>query len=146
MKIHWGHGITIAIALCMIAILSLVFITSKEKIDLVTEEYYPKELIYEQQLVKLRNTENLAEKIFITTSGSITVQFPDLGSLNDSIRGEILFYRPSDKMLDKQIKIKPDSNLQMVFDRRMFNNGKYEVIIDWSDSRKLYLQKETIYL
>lgn len=143
-KFNWGHGIFVGIVCCVSGLLLLVFLSSKERIDLVTEEYYPKTLEFEQEIQKRKNTNALNNKVSITFGDSLYVNFPDNITQVKQVEGEIWFYRPSDKDKDLKAKIVLNDSLYMPFSLKEFETGKYEVIIDWTYDGKAYLTKEIL--
>lgn len=146
MKFNWGHGIVLVMALAISGFLSLVFITSRERIDMVTEDYYPKELKYEDQIDKIKNYNALAGKIVVNVDQSVLILFPkDVGPA-DKVKGLIHFYRPSDKNLDIEEEISLNQSYSMSFPKEQFSEGKYELIIEWSVGEKSYLSKQDIYV
>lgn len=145
MKFNWGHGLTIVIIICIVGLLSLVWLTTKSKVDLVTEEYYPKELVYEQQLQKMRNNNKLKQKITVQIQDSLYVYFPKVVTNPDSISGKILFYRPSDKNKDFTEKIRLDKTFKASYPLSKFDEGKYEMTIDWEFSGIACMQKEVVF-
>ncbi len=146
MKFNWGYGIVLVLAIAIGGFLTMVFITTGEKIDMVTEDYYPKELKYDNQIEKTRNYNALTDKVTITTDADINVVFPQIVDNEKQIKGGIHFYRPSDKQLDIEKEIKLDNEFKMVFDKKTFQKGKYELIIEWEDGQKPYLTKLDVYI
>jgi hypothetical protein len=144
MKFNWGHGIFIGIACCVTALLILVFNSTKETIDLVVEDYYPKELKFENDIEKIKNTKSLEKNISFSVRDSIYVQFPDIDSNKLAFEGEIWFYRPSDKSLDIKSEIMLNDSLYMSFPLTKFSAGKYEIIVDWSCNDTEFLTKEIL--
>jgi hypothetical protein len=66
MKINWGTGIVIAIGLFMTFILVLVYkmtVDQKYNHDLVVEEYYKKELAFQEEIDAEKNALSLSERI-----------------------------------------------------------------------------------
>ena len=63
MKFNWGHGIAAFIGFFFIAIFSFIFFTLQFETNLVEEDYYPKEIAYQEKIDKMHNTELLKEKI-----------------------------------------------------------------------------------
>lgn len=47
MKFNWGTGITIFIVLFVVSMSAMVFKASQQNVDLVTEDYYEKELAFQ---------------------------------------------------------------------------------------------------
>lgn len=144
-KINWGTGIIIVIALFLISVFVRIYISYQHDINLVTPDYYPQELKYEQHIQKEANTSHLAEKIIINyTEKEITVTFPRIIN-NKDIKGEIVFYRPSDYQYDLSYAILLDDKRQQVFSTDSMINGKYIVQIDWRmDTLELYQEEEIV--
>lgn len=145
-KLNWGHGIFIAIAVMVLTILSVVLWLTNERIDLVADDYYPKGIQYETQLIKQRNTAGLTKPVSIELSDSLWITFPDDFSLHDSIKGEIWFYKASDKREDYRYQFMGLSSHKLSFPLNRFANGRYELIIDWRYLDKDYYFKESIYI
>ena len=59
---NWGWKITIFMGIYMIGIISVVWYAMLLDVNLVTEDYYQQELAYEEQILRLKNTESLPEK------------------------------------------------------------------------------------
>jgi len=144
MKINWGTGILIVIIVFLIGIISFVVFTTSHKVNLVEEDYYPKELVYDSQIEKISNTEALEEKISIYTADSmIVVIFPSIVE-NKTLDGSILLYRPSDYEEDILYDIELDSNRLQILPTAGLLPGKYIIKIDWSCDGVNYYQEKVI--
>ncbi len=144
MKFNWGHGIVVTMGIAMSLILVLVYFSYQQTIDLVTEDYYPKQLVYENQIDKQKAYESLGEKVEIEMGKMITFKFPSIVTYPDSITGTIHLYRPSNRQLDLQLPILLDSAFSQHLPLSALKNGKYEFIIDWQADGKSYLMKEFV--
>lgn len=146
MKFNWGHGLFVVIILGITGFLTLVFITTRERIDMVTDEYYPKELKYQDQIEKTKNYNALTQKIELKVNGDLAVIFPKLTDKPEGITGNIHIYRPSDKRLDLQKEIQLDTTFTAMFNKSALQSGKYEVIIEWQANNQPYLAKMPLYI
>lgn len=146
MKFNWGHGIFIAIVLGITGFLTLVYITTNQQIDMVTDEYYPKELKYQEQIAKEVNYNALAERIQIENDDSLKFNFPRLTNEAKEISGTIHLYRPSDKRLDIETDLTLDTAFCMIIDKALLRSGKYQVIVDWEANGVEYLSKLPLYI
>ncbi len=63
MKFHWGHAIFLVIIMFLAAMTWIIVFAFSQKVNLVTPEYYPKGVDYEDQINKIRNTAKLDHKI-----------------------------------------------------------------------------------
>lgn len=148
MKINWGTGIIIAIIAFMSFILFFVVKMSSNKkysYDLVSDNYYQKELLYQQEIDATQNAAKLKENITLkrTTEG-LLIYFPkDLSS--DEIKGKVFLYRPSNKQLDFEIPISSSNTYLLVPEERLLD-GRWNIIIKWKIKDKDYLFKEELNL
>lgn len=146
MKMNWGTGIALAIVAFMGFILYFVITISSDKDfehDLVTEEYYKKELEFQNRLDRENNAKNLAENISLKHSAEgIELQFPkDLKS--SSIDGKVFLYRPSNKQLDQEIQlILKDS--KFLIPKNKLVSGRWNVEVDWQYQNQEYFFKKEI--
>lgn len=147
MKINWGTGITIAIVLFMSFILYFVIKVqsdSKYDNDLVVEEYYKQELVFEDKMLKIQNAHDLKNKItFQKADEGIWIKFPDNFDSN-KIKGKVYLYRPSNQKLDSEMTISVE-NAQWLIPKRFLVSGRWDISIDWAYENTNYLTQETIY-
>ena len=145
-KFNWGTGIAVFIILFIIALLVFVRYALHQPINLVEEDYYGKELVYEAHIQKVKNTETLSEKISINTyKRHLTLMLPGSIAKND-VTGTIHFYRPSNYELDLIIPLEPDTNGIQMINLENLVSGKYIIKLDWMSDSTDYYQEETIIL
>ena len=147
MKINWGKGIVIAIALFMGFILYFVVkVQSDSQYDneMVTEQYYKKEKLVQGNIESIQNANNLTEKVVIDkTSAGVTVNFPkDLDY--SKIKGKVSLYRPSNQKLDFEIPISL-SGFDLLIPKKNLVGGLWGITVAWEYEGKSYLNKEEIY-
>lgn len=148
MKINWGTGIVIAFGLFMTFILYFVFkVQSDSKYDneLVVEEYYKHDVHFGDEMVRIQNAHDLAQKPVITaTTNGITIVFPEVFVPKD-IKGKVSLYRPSNKKLDLEIPISL-SNATLLIPKKSLAGGRWDINMEWQYKGTAYLTKETIYI
>lgn len=142
MKFNWGTGIFIVITLFILTVIAFFIYMSSLDINLVEDNYYEKELVYQEKIDKIANSRTLSEQIKITADKErIQIRFPSV-TTGKSPEGTILFFRPSDPGLDYSIPIAlNDSSMQFIDAGRM-GPGRYIVKIDWSLDDQLYYHEE----
>ena len=148
MKINWGTGIVIAFALFMTFILYFVFkVQSDSKYDneLVVEEYYKHDVHFGDEMVRIQNAHDLAQKPIITnTPEGITIVFPVV-FVPKNIKGNVSLYRPSNKKLDFEVAISL-SNSTFLIPKKSLVGGRWDINMEWQYGGKSYLTKETVYI
>jgi hypothetical protein len=77
MKLNWGMKILIAYLLFVVGMLTLVFMSSIQSKDLVSENYYEEEIQYQTTIDQSYNTNSLSSNIEVfTVNGQIQIKFP----------------------------------------------------------------------
>ncbi|MEX6627387.1 FixH family protein [Tenacibaculum salmonis] len=148
MKLNWGTGIVIAIIAFMSFILYFVISMSTGKNfnhDLVSEEYYQKELEFQGNIDATKNAKNLTENIKVKkVSEGLKIYFPTEFNPKD-ITGKVFLYRPSNKQLDFEIPISISDTYLLVPEKRLLD-GRWNIIVSWKYKNTPYLfEKELIY-
>ncbi len=141
LKFNWGTGIVISMLVFMIATTGMMILFINQKVDLVTDNYYDKELKFQQQIDKVNNTNNLKEKIELKyESQFVKIKFPQsYVELNPA--GELFFYRPSDNKKDFKIPLGIDSTGIQVIPFSSFDKGYWKVQLHWSMQSSEYFNE-----
>ncbi|MCM8537957.1 MAG: FixH family protein [Lentisphaeraceae bacterium] len=140
-KSYWGHGIVVVYALFMTMILTIVFISSDQKMELVSGEYYNEGIDYQQVIDSRANVAALQEKPNFTQS-NMSITAPS--SLNkEFISATVTLYRPNDSTLDQTISIPAAAES---FTIPELKNGSWQIYLRWQDTQnKNYEMQWNIY-
>ncbi len=145
-KFHWGWAIVLVFIIFIGTIVFRIWLSNKGVMELVTSDYYPKEVEHQKHITKVQNATLLAEKIsVITNSDSVIVSFPKLFDYQ-KLSGKINFYRPSDSQKDISFKIGANSKNLQLFSTRNLLVGKYIVQIEWQYNGIEYYQEQDIFV
>ena len=138
---NWGKGITIAIIAFMSFILYMVItLMTKGNADLVSEDYYKKEIEYEKEITALKNSDNATEKVTINDKGEFIVfQFPTTKEI-DNI--EIHLLRPNNDKADLTFSEKDTKNVMI--EKKKLEKGIYKASIRYNSEGQPFLQKEEL--
>ncbi len=146
MKINWGTGLVIGMALFISFILYFVIKISTDKkydYDLVTEQYYQKEMVFQKEFDAEENSNSLETNIFgEKTAEGWMLTFPKNIDYT-KIEGTVFLYRPSNKQLDFQLPLKLSSPNLLIPDKRLVA-GRWNTIVQWSYEGEDYLYKKEI--
>lgn len=146
MKINWGTGIVIGMSLFVSFILYLVInmlTDDKFNHDLVTEEYYKKELLYQQEIDAETRGRKLSENISDhRTKNGWLIEFPE--NIDPAqISGTLRFYRPSSEKLDFDMPLNLKDN-QIFISEEQLVKGRWNIYVDWAYGGETYLYKNEI--
>lgn len=140
---NWGKGITLVIIAFMTFIVSMVFRAFGRDADLVREDYYENEINFDNNKESTINYNQLAEKIEITKKPEgIIVHYPSVITKNTV--GQINFYRPDNKKLDREFAIQPENLNEQNLAYSNFKEGYYDITIDWLSEKKSYRYQSNI--
>lgn len=139
---NYGKGITIFMIAFIAFIASMVYYAFTKNADLVRDDYYENELLYDQQKEEQKNYASLSEKISINKEErGIVFYFPK--NTND-YKGKINFYRPDQKKFDREFDLVVDKNYEQVLEYKNFKEGYYDVYIEYTSQGKGYLFQDKI--
>jgi nitrogen fixation protein FixH len=143
-NLHWGHGI-IALFLVFAAIIFvLVWVSMNTKVELVTDNYYEKELQYQKQINTIKNSDALEKKVnVVQNDSSIIFTFPNIASIQ-KYSGEIFLFRPSDQASDFKIPVKLDSTYSQKISTISRQKGMWKSKISWAANGTEYYYEQPI--
>lgn len=99
---NWGQKIIVVFIVFVSGMLFLAFKASRQNIELVADDYYAKELVYQQQIDETKRTASLSTPVHIKIVGHIlTIEFPP-DFATKKIAGVVTLYCPSDEKKDMQ--------------------------------------------
>ena len=142
-KINWGQGIIISFVIFIGFIMYFVIKASVVKDynhDLVFEDYYQKELAYQEDIERLKNSQRLKQKLRVqNTKAGLVIVFPS-GFDVKKIKGTIFCYRPSNKRLDFKKEIELFSQTMLLSQEKLIK-GRWNIYIYWEYENEKYLNK-----
>lgn len=147
MKINWGTGVVGAFLLFMSFIMYFVIkVQSNSKYDneLVVEEYYKHDAVFDSEMSRIQKAHDLSQKpILNTVSDGILITFPSV-YLPQKISGTVSLYRPSSKKLDFVIPIAIATETLLIPKSKLIE-GRWDIAMEWTYEKNSFLTKETIY-
>lgn len=138
---NWGKGIAIALALFIGFIIYLGVTLMSQDVDLETEDYYLREMAYDEEIKAIQNANN-GEKIKVKNEDEqIVVVIPSNEDYEDVL---IEFNRPNNEKMDKEFKMEGTKTMVISYD--ILQKGRYNLTITYLSDGKPCLQKEEIYI
>ncbi len=136
----WGHGIVIALGSFIAFILFLIFVFSNgmKNSELISDNYYQDELVYQETIDAKNNAEDLAEKpAFRQSKAGITLTFPKSIAPQDS-KVEFHLFRTDDSNLDVKKEVELNGNGQFLIPAKVIFPGSYTLILKWENYKTPY--------
>lgn len=136
---NWGKGIVIGMATFMTFIIVLVVGLMTNRVDLESEDYYKREINYQQEITAQENANKLESKIeIISNKEFVIVKVPE----GDFSKIEMHLSRPNDQKMDKLFKI--EGTKSFLIDKKELEKGLYTVELSYMVDNKPCLQKESV--
>lgn len=141
----WGYKIVLAYSVFVAGILFMVFRSNNQKFDLVTDDYYGKELQFQQQIDAGNHTAALIGKIKCTVGDNVlNVNFPH-DFAGKKIEGELRLYYAADKTKDV-VKQFSTSDNTATLPLPVTNKGNHRLIINYTADGVAFYHEENIFL
>ncbi len=142
---NWGYKILTVYGIFVAGILFMVFKSSQQNFDLVTEDYYAKELKFQQQIDAAGRANALSEPVRAEIKNNeLLVHFPK-DFAGKKIDGEIQLYYAADKTKDVVKSFSTTDNTAILL---MPANtvGKHELHLKWNVDGLSYYFEQKVFL
>lgn len=144
MKMNFGNWIVVAFILFAVFIGTLVTVCVREDVNLVSKDYYQQELLYQDQIQRLNNTSNLAEKPELKVVGQrLQVAFSQWDNIDN---GELKLFCPSNPKMDRNFPLIPSDDRVQSFQVETLQKGMYRAKLTWKMNGKEFYVEEVVYI
>jgi len=135
---NWGYRVTFLYIGFASMIALLVIGSINQKIDLVTSDYYAKELVYQDKLESIKRNNELTVPVGIYwNSEGIRIEYP--ADFNpENITGSIQIFRPSDNNLDFTVDVAPGPDRVQIIPGDKLTKGMYRINLDYNYNNLAY--------
>lgn len=142
---NWGNKIVLVFALFVSGIVFMVVKASKHNQELVTSNYYEKELVYQKKIDAMKNLTMLKDSIVVTqTSGALLIQLP-AAMKQKEVEAWVHLYCPFNAANDQHLKTNVSTGI-INLPLHEKAPGSYIVKTDWSDGANMYYSENKIML
>lgn len=139
----WGKAISITFIVFAGFIGTMVYWMSREKIDLVREDYYEDELTYQRQIQRVVNASRLDSSAFVQyqpEKQQIRLNLP-----NGLVSGTLLLYCPANREQDVRRLLTKATPKVSTVPMQGRPSGLWRAQLNWSDGqREFYIERELI--
>lgn len=144
MKFNWGTGIAISIIIFLIISFAMIFHFMSQKVDLVTDNYYEKTLIYQNQIDEAERTKEINNEMKLEyLNNKLKFIFP-VSVASKMNNGEIYFYRPVDSNKDFKATFQLDENGELFLDVSKIEKGYWKVQLKWLMNGESYSVERSV--
>lgn len=140
---NWGKGILLTIIAFVGFILTLVVISVRQDdIHLVTENYYEKEIKYQDQIEREKSAVGLDREVLVFDSKSKSM----LLDLPVGAKGSLQLFRPSDARLDQELSLDITEEGKTTVPLDKLKSGYWKVQLTWTENGVEFYKEEKISL
>jgi hypothetical protein len=144
LKLNWGTRIAMLYIGFVALIAVMITLSMRQKIELVSDDYYDKELVFQTKIDEMNNANALSGKVDHSIEDNFfVIHFPT--EFKDRVvSGNVLFFRPSDSSKDLKTEIKLYADLKQHIDLKSLSKGMYKMQVSWIVNNTPYFSEETI--
>lgn len=144
---NWGWKIFFVFLAFVGFVLFMVFKALRQDFQLVSDNYYEKEIKYQGEIDRIRNAQALSERLVIEyqpVKQSVVLTYPS--DQKEAIEGNVYFFRPSDSGEDQEFIINPDERGVQVISVKSLKKGLWQVKINWTYGAIEYQEEKNLTL
>lgn len=138
-KLHWGHGLAIALGcfILFILFLILVFPMGKQNAEMISNNYYEEELRYQDIIDAKKNAAKLEQQpVYKATSEGMMISFPASIKVDEDKVNFVLF-RTEDSNLDVKKEVGLQHNVFLI-PKKVLSPGSYTLKLKWTENKNPY--------
>lgn len=143
---NWGHKLAFVIMLFLVALGTMVWYASRQTNEMVDEQYYHKELAYQQVIDAQHNLNAMSTDPIITqTTDGLVVQLP-AGTFETLDDGTIELMRPDDSTKDIHLDMRKDDHGSTVIAAAEMTKGVYKARLRWKNGGIPFYKEESVFV
>ncbi|RYC68982.1 FixH family protein [Spirosoma sordidisoli] len=135
---NWGKAIVLVFIVFAGFIGTMVFRMSRQRIDLVRDDYYQDEIAYQQHIDRLARTAHLKQGPVLQIDPAR--QQLDLRLPSGWTQGQLTFYRPADRAQDRTITLSPG---QQTISTADLGSGRWRAQVSWSAGGQTFYHEQS---
>jgi len=135
----WPIAIIAFFVVAIVYLGGFIVWASRQREDLVSENYYETEIRYQQQIDRLNRSQKFDSESLVTydtAQQSIVISLPTASA--SPVTGEIRLYRPSDARLDHEFPLEVGRSGVQRLDAKRLPGGLWKVRVTWTVNGQEY--------
>jgi nitrogen fixation protein FixH len=141
----WPTSIVVFFVLAITFIISFIVWSLRQRDDLVSADYYEREVRYQAQLDTLNRSQALAVTTVVTfepAQQTIVITLPP--PQTQGATGSIHLYRPSDARLDRELPLALTADGTQRLDAKRLRDGLWKVRVKWNANGQDYFLDQPV--
>ena len=145
-NMNWGKWIALIFSVYVAFLLFWLVYSFSLDINLVEEDYYAKDIAYQEQIERIKRTVKLDEQVdlvYFPKERVYRIRFPKIGPI-ENYSGDVLLFRPANSKLDFSLPVKIDSSYTMRINTGKMQKGFWRIKIAWQVGNEKYYNEDSI--
>ena len=135
MKNIWPVALILFFVAVFAAVISFVFFTQRNRVDLVAPDYYAQSLTHEDYLDSVRRAQQFTNGPILTAQGAaVQISIPNF----EGATGALELYRPSRAKLDERRELALDDQGRQQVDLSGLERGLWRLRLHWTVSNQSF--------
>lgn len=140
----WGTRILLLYLAFVSLIAVLVYLSMRQRTDLVAEDYYARELAYQQHLDQVSRTRALPQPVlYVQQDGRLLLRFP--AGMHAPLSGRAVLYCAADAARDTAMAFRAVQGIAEL-DIRQVKRGLYQLQLEWQAAGRAYYDEHNLRL
>ena len=140
----WMWGVVASIVACITFFVGFAVWTFQDDVELVYDNYYDKDVVFDQQIKRVGRTQALPFKPSLNyhqQNETLTIKFP-LALGHSPTSGEVLLFRPANLKHDRLFKLTLQGDSLQTIQLPGLDPGLWRIKINWtSGGQEYYLEQ-----
>jgi nitrogen fixation protein FixH len=138
----WSYKIILLYVVFITGMLIMVYVASRQTNEMQEDNYYAKELKYQEVIDGKNNLNAIAEKLSITNSNNELILKIPAVTISNIKNGTVFFLRPSDQSKDIHLPLEVNEKGEQHIPLNNFVSGLYTVKISWKNNGTVYFSEQ----
>lgn len=139
-NLNAGHGVVIGLGSFILFILFMIFIfpNGQQNAEVISENYYEEELLYQDVIDAKNNADNLVQRpVYSQSDSGIKIVFPDdIKTEKNMVNFEL--FRTNDSNLDVTKELQLSAANSFTIPATILASGSYTLKLKWTADKKPY--------
>ena len=142
----WMWGLTATIVVFIAFFVGFAIWTFQDDVELVYDNYYDKDVVFEQQIKRVGRTQALSVKPLLKynqTTQVLDLKFPlTLG--HTPTEGEVLLFRPADLHKDRLFPLELVGDSLQTIELKDMDSGLWRIKLNWTSGGQEYYLEQSL--
>ncbi|MBT3253524.1 MAG: hypothetical protein HN995_06065 [Candidatus Marinimicrobia bacterium] len=142
----WMWGLTATIVIFIAFFVGFAIWTFQDDVELVYDNYYDKDVVFEQQIKRVARTQALTIQPILTyhqTTQVLDLKFP-LALGHTPTDGEVLLFRPADLHKDRLFRLTLEGDSLQTIDLPDMDPGLWRIKLNWTSGGEEYYLEQSL--